>query len=239
MVTETLKCPHKLAGHLIGPKGSVIKRLQRESGAHIQLQGEKVTIRGEKTSVKKACVLVNAIVNPRYVTIEVQPHLVGHIIGPHGVEIKRMQHQSGAHIEIENTIVKISGSDKAIHAAEALIKEVINPQFKEVLCPKNDLGPLIGEGGENFKKLSKACGCRFEIEDVTRVHETVGTCKIKITAIHPNNQVATLKCGVITLEKAIKVATEAMDYAGPQGREFRHQASIAQSREHKFLQGIF
>jgi polyribonucleotide nucleotidyltransferase len=61
----TISCEKWEASHVVGTKGSVIKKLQADSGAHINVDFEKgeVKISGSKDAVKKAQAAVSAILD--------------------------------------------------------------------------------------------------------------------------------------------------------------------------------
>ena len=94
---------------LIEPQDATIKRLQAETGAKISVVSDaarpfaSVSITGSDAATVAATVrAVEAIVNPPTVVLTCDAARVPLLIGPQGANIKRLQADSGAHINVNS-----------------------------------------------------------------------------------------------------------------------------------------
>jgi len=116
--------------------------------------------------------------------MEVPPSLMGRIIGKGGETVKQLQQDSGAKIDIRTKeqpdIVHLSGSPDAIARAKAMIDDIIargrqdsrqdgpDPQRsakpEEIMeVPGNQIGRIIGKGGEMIMQLQGDSGAKIDI----------------------------------------------------------------------------
>jgi len=152
--SETLQCPANRVGLIIGRGGETIKRLQADSGAHIQIDqnmphGEPrvITVTGGEDAVKRAADMIRELMddgggggggsgggNQPSITIECEKHLVGRIIGRGGETIKMLQANSGSHIKIDQNVpvgmpckILVSGNTQdVVDRGAAAVRECMN-----------------------------------------------------------------------------------------------------------------
>ena len=85
-----------------------IRRLQEETGARISVESDparpfaSVSIVGDAAAVSAAARRVEAIVNPPTAVLTCDSAIVGALIGPQGANIKRLQAESGAHVNVQS-----------------------------------------------------------------------------------------------------------------------------------------
>lgn len=130
-------------------------------------------------------------------TVDCPPSFVGRVIGKGGETIKGLQAQSGAHITIDQNFpegvprkISISGPSGCVTIAVRLIEELLTGNGgrafggggvgpgqarREVRCPKEMVGRVIGRGGETVKGLQATTGARIQID------QTSTPCVVTIT----------------------------------------------------------
>ena len=134
-----LTCDKDHARLLIGPGGSVLKRLQAESGARINVDTAAdpaaITIEAaSQDAVDAAAALVHAITEPAFTIVECRATALTHVIGPHGCKIKELMATTGATLLASGggpggaATVRIEGSAAQIAAAEALVRAIIKEE---------------------------------------------------------------------------------------------------------------
>ena len=129
-------------------------------------------------------------------TFQIDPVLVGRIIGKGGDTIKQLQFTSGAHIDIDQNFpeghprkVLLTGPAACIAACRSLLDDLLRtpagpapgvvavpPGCTErvVLCPKNMVGRVIGRQGDVIKGLQAITGARIQID------QAVDPCRVSI-----------------------------------------------------------
>ena len=140
--------PKNYVGYIIGRGGSRIKKLQEDYGVKIHLRDETPTdeddtrtlvIVGDQESIAKAEESVKKLIEeklnapqPQTLCISIPQSSVGKLIGKQGSNIRQMQRESGAKIEVDNGLattserfIKITGQPSEIDYACRLIKELI------------------------------------------------------------------------------------------------------------------
>ncbi|KAJ3092369.1 hypothetical protein HK102_008158 [Quaeritorhiza haematococci] len=122
------------------------------------------------------------------IQIQVPANRVGLVIGRGGETIHSLQNQSGAKITVtpdsqvdrsaSTRTVTITGTPPAIEKAQALIDEIVNPQYKggpgaggppssgnEVMYVASDrVGLIIGRGGETVRSIQNQFNVRISID---------------------------------------------------------------------------
>ena len=117
---------------VIGKGGATIKRLQQESGAELSIDRASSTLRisGKRAAVAKAVAAVDAVLDALGFEIEisVQPRQVGMIVGRGGSNIKQLQSDTGASINIEKEsgIVRIRGAKPAAERCAELTRQLLD-----------------------------------------------------------------------------------------------------------------
>ena len=148
---EIIEVPDRRVGFIIGPSGTRIRQIKEQTKAQVHIEAaangtekRSVTVWGSKEAVA-ACVhlirecLVTAANTESdkkalQISLEIDPALVGRVIGRGGEHIRDMQTRSGAHVQIEREDapgyeppigglrrVLISGPEEAREKARALL----------------------------------------------------------------------------------------------------------------------
>ena len=104
------------------------------------------------------------------IEVKVPRSAVGAVIGKGGVNIKRIQKESGARLNFkddedeespERTAI-VRGEREKAKKAELLIKQVIAQQpvitTEEVYVPKEACGRIIGRGGQSIRQMCRISG---------------------------------------------------------------------------------
>ena len=144
-----IDCPPGLVGRVIGKGGETIKGLQAQSGAHITIDQNypdgaprKISISGPAGCVDIASKLVEDLLKGGPVRgggvgpgqaqqiVECPKDMVGRVIGRGGETIKGLQSQTGARIQIDQSVspclVTITGNPYCVDAASRAVVDVIN-----------------------------------------------------------------------------------------------------------------
>eukprot|EP00301_Raphidiophrys_heterophryoidea_P006256 c12540_g1_i1.p1 GENE.c12540_g1_i1~~c12540_g1_i1.p1 ORF type:complete len:294 (-),score=83.12 c12540_g1_i1:154-1005(-) len=152
--TATLCVPHHQIGKVIGKGGETIFKMQKQSGAHIQIEqlvsndaSRNVIVSGSIQAVTTACELLHQLLetvpHPHppvsaddsskcTLVVDVHTSVVGKVIGRGGETIKMLQQMSGARVLINQNFppdqprkVEISGSKTQVETASKLLQEVL------------------------------------------------------------------------------------------------------------------
>jgi len=112
-----------------------------------------------------------ASANQRTIEVKVPRSVVGAIIGKSGANIKKIEKDTGARInmkdeeeggENEERIVLIQGEREKAKRAEILVKKIIAEQpvirTEEVFVPQRACGRIIGKGGQTIRNMSSVSG---------------------------------------------------------------------------------
>jgi len=143
--SETMELPQQMVGRVIGRAGETIKGLQQQSGAHITIDQNfpegaprQITVSGSADSVPRAMQMIRSLIEggPSAVSVpgaaeailKIEQGVVGKLIGKGGETIKGMQNQSGARIQIDQTLwqVSITGTEPAVNSAREIIQAILN-----------------------------------------------------------------------------------------------------------------
>jgi polyribonucleotide nucleotidyltransferase len=169
----TVRCPAENLGLLIGPGGSNIKAIQRDTGCRVDARddggGGVVAISGpSQEAVEAARVRVEAAVNPQTARVEIPANAVRRIIGPGGATISQLRRDTGAQVEVRGTTVSVSGaSAAAIADAVRRVQALAFPPTLQLLCPRDLVGQLIGPGGATVKGIQAATGATVDVQGET------------------------------------------------------------------------
>ncbi|XP_015135505.2 LOW QUALITY PROTEIN: tudor and KH domain-containing protein isoform X1 [Gallus gallus] len=136
-----LRVPRAAVRAIIGRKGTTIRRLQQETGARIDLEGEDdgeerlLLIWGSPSQVCRAKAAVHQIVvesTPVSEQLHVPQRAVGRIIGHGGETVRSICRSSGAQVQCQHQaeamlaptrLIQISGTQREVDAAKKLIME--------------------------------------------------------------------------------------------------------------------
>lgn len=173
--------PEKV-GHIIGSKGMIILDIIKRSGAKVLVNQDfpkgvnrKITINGTEEQMVAAADLIKRIVDfgPTAIhenSLEGGPHTtmmiecsqaqVGKVIGGGGANIKEIQSQSGAKVQVEQDFppevprqIHIAGTQKAVEAAERLVRNIL-AQTSGIV----NLAPNQQERGQGFARNAGGFG---------------------------------------------------------------------------------
>jgi len=146
-----LTVEEELVGKIIGRGGEVVKQLQKDSGARIDVSktsadGKRsVYLSGSKVCVEKAKAMIEdtlnkareltGATNPNALVMKVSHELVGILIGKNGDTIKDLKKESGARIDIskdasadspDERLVHITGPPECVEFAKKMIEETLS-----------------------------------------------------------------------------------------------------------------
>lgn len=112
-----------------------------------------------------------ASANQRTIEVRVPHAVVGAIIGKSGVNIKKIEKDTGVRVnlkdenegsESEERIVLIQGEREKAKRAEILVKKIIAEQpvirTEEIFIPQRACGRIIGKGGQTIRQLCSISG---------------------------------------------------------------------------------
>lgn len=112
-----------------------------------------------------------ASANQRTIEVRVPHAVVGAIIGKSGVNIKKIEKDTGVRLnlkdenegsESEERIVLIQGEREKAKRAEILVKKIIAEQpvirTEEIFVPQRACGRIIGKGGQTIRHLCSISG---------------------------------------------------------------------------------
>lgn len=148
------------------------------------------------TQVEESEVVASA--NQRTVEVKVPRAVVGAIIGKSGANIKKIEKDTGARINLkdedegsqsEERTVLIQGEREKAKRAEILVKKIIAEQpvirSEDVFVPQRTCGRIIGKGGQTIRHMCSVSGkfkCLYILENVhTVVHNKLKLIFIKGT----------------------------------------------------------
>lgn len=146
-----------------------------------------------------------ASANQRTIEVKVPRSVVGAIIGKSGANIKKIERDSGARLNLkdeddgaenmnEERIVLIQGEREMAKRAEILVKKIIAEQpvirTEEVYVPQRACGRIIGKGGQTIRHMSHVSGARIRIDrDGDDLNSSLRKCLITGTS----DQIASAK----------------------------------------------
>ena len=112
-----------------------------------------------------------ASANQRTIEVKVPRSVVGAIIGKSGANIKKIEKDSGARINMKDEdesnengerIVLIQGEREKAKRGEILVKKIIAEQpvirTEEIFVPQRACGRIIGKGGQTIRNMSSVSG---------------------------------------------------------------------------------
>jgi polyribonucleotide nucleotidyltransferase len=161
-IEEALEVESQHIGMLLGKGGATINAIQRDTGAVLDIQKranegsstQTVTIKGNKSTVRKAAAALEAVLQYKAETHEVltiDPRMMPLLIGKGGEEINRIRTATGAAIDAERDSdkpqLKIRGSaDAAAQAKQAILDSIeLNKITTEsVVLPWHAIDVLLG-----------------------------------------------------------------------------------------------
>mmetsp|Transcript_19260 Transcript_19260/g.34273 ORF Transcript_19260/g.34273 Transcript_19260/m.34273 type:complete len:1303 (+) Transcript_19260:422-4330(+) len=171
----TLSCPEEYHTALYGPGGSVIKRIQDESGATVVLQRREtrqdgvinVFIRGAEDAVQRAKTAVNALIDSLASDeIPIPEQARAALIGQRGVVISKMQDCTGANISIVGDKALLRGTTDQVNAARLEIRAALEQFHREnrvMYVLAAHVGALIGKGGSTLHKIREQTKAQVDV----------------------------------------------------------------------------
>jgi len=168
---KTMKLPRNDVGAIIGLNGCTVNKIQRMSGAQIDITGSRedevktVVLKGRTGQVRKASEMIEKLLQDTVVkTLTLSTFDVGVIIGAEGCMVNKIRRMSGALIDFDgsredevNTVVLKGRTDKVRKALEMIQKLLQDTVVARLTFPYSlDAGPIIGEKGCRIKELQKS-----------------------------------------------------------------------------------
>ncbi|GLG98938.1 Vigilin [Gryllus bimaculatus] len=179
IVTEEIVIPPKFYNSLIGAGGKLIHSIMDEcGGVHIKFppadsNSDKVTVRGPKDDVMKACQQLRELTSERQLssftaTVRAKPQHHKFLIGKNGANIKKIRDQTGARIvfpsekDEQKDVITIIGKQDAVEKAraqlEATIKEIDNIVESSMTVEPKHHRHFVMRRGEVLHRISEECG---------------------------------------------------------------------------------
>ena len=141
-VSATMEVDGRQCGTIIGSKGATISKLQRESGASINVDSDSnvVTISGSKAAVAKAQAAITAVLEaPRTfspldagVSSEIIElgNSVSRVIGRRGATVQKISGDTGAKLDFIDQTCRISGTDEQVAEAQKAVQAILDAEAK-------------------------------------------------------------------------------------------------------------
>mmetsp|Transcript_22313 Transcript_22313/g.35683 ORF Transcript_22313/g.35683 Transcript_22313/m.35683 type:complete len:860 (-) Transcript_22313:5880-8459(-) len=150
--TIEIRVPEEAKSSLIGQRGAVISKMQKQTGANISVQDGKAVVRGTDSQVtlaKEAILEALARFEKENVFLLLVPSSIGTLIGKGGATLRRLREETGAQIEVnmgdsknrdnnaqkktdefgtivQVSTVKIRGEQHALDAAVSAVKSLMH-----------------------------------------------------------------------------------------------------------------
>lgn len=169
---------------IVGTKGANITQLQQATGAQLNVDKVKrvVVVQGpnkETAAAAKEAVqaLVQKLASQR-VVLHGTPAAMAAVIGARGANIKRLQEETGAFIDVDRDggVVVIRGSDAdAVASAVEKVKAVLDEAGgslpadqieKRLAVDRGAVGAVVGAGGSVIRRIQEETGARLNIDRV-------------------------------------------------------------------------
>ena len=164
------------------PRGgdSLLRKLQ---DAHVcaivpDRAGGKLTICGSSEAVERIATILESELDVDEHVREVAERLIPIIIGRGGANIKKLNAESGATLDLDRGLRRITvrGKKAQVEKAVGLLDEIAGTNGEsELPVPAKDMGKLIGRGGSKIKELQSESGATIDIrkeENLVRVRGT-------------------------------------------------------------------
>jgi len=102
----TVRCPKALVGRVIGPRGSVLRGIEADSGgARLDINSDRdpaiISISGSEEAMLRAKTIIERIVSPPSVTFTCPRRLISRLIGKSGSKIRELQEIYKVRIQVE------------------------------------------------------------------------------------------------------------------------------------------
>jgi len=182
-VVTQVNVPKQRHGQIIGREGKLLATIHQKTGAEIKMPkreggGTGILISGTAAQVKMAEQIIrdisirgfSEVTHPGMAgnQIEVEAQIVGRIAGKGAENLKLIQNKSGATVQLpdkkaDKQVISIFGKPEEVNKAKEYINalmtfgycEATHPNWitEEVEFKPENLGRLIGAGGENIQKL--------------------------------------------------------------------------------------
>mmetsp|Transcript_13475 Transcript_13475/g.23983 ORF Transcript_13475/g.23983 Transcript_13475/m.23983 type:complete len:700 (+) Transcript_13475:97-2196(+) len=213
----------KKRGLVFGPNGETIRKIQSQSGARIEMDRNSTvcTVSGNDTAVDAAKAAIMEILNSTKIgSVPLGEKDSAAIIGKGGENIKRLQAETGASIDIDNesSVCLITGEPEQVAKAEELVKLYIEhrgppPEATQTLVMSIHNGRLlIGKQGATVQQMQNSTNTRINIKHgvsdstVTVSGDTadVARCVVAINKlIDDNSHQVTITLSSLKLKSAI------------------------------------
>jgi len=192
MKVEVVDVPKKYIAKIIGKKGTQIRLIRDETGAHIDARDQsqdpcQVKVLGTPEAIeaarKKISEIIDLSINKPGHVLEIPRAKIGKVIGIRGAQIHEIQSSTGAKVDVDKDVdpcrVTVGGDDVQIAMAEKIIltlaMEAADQESEYLDLPSHVSGAVLGVRGARLMELQAASGARIDV-DKTRP----GTCRVRI-----------------------------------------------------------
>ena len=187
-------------------------------------------IEDAKAFIKEVLYNESFNINEQSVEMECPTDKVGRIIGRQGETIKSLQRFTNAKVQVDQSVeprkISITGKLDSVHFAAKMVRDLIDEEkpyvqdilqrhikgvTREVKCPRNMVGKVIGQKGETIKRVQSERGV------IIKIHQDVEPCVITIFGTREHVQAAEEDILMLINQRP---GGPGMPYEGPRGRGF-------------------
>jgi len=220
---------------VIGKSGSMINKIESETGARLDISKEgntegRVNVSGSAEQVAQAKAMIEAVCKPKVhectEEMDLEKDSVGLVIGNGGKTIRRLMEESGADINVSRDgecKCTISGSVEAVAQAKELIAKCLTSrstkgpaagEAQEVLDVGEFSKQLIGRSGSTINEIQDSTGASLNVSrdenprvTITGTKEAVAEAKARVEQILANARSAN-----VVPEGHVKISIEVPDF---------------------------
>lgn len=171
---KTLTFDPNLARGLIGAKGANVDRIQRVSGAKVNVDSKEgiVTLTGSEEALQAATALVEEhIFQNAEGAMRFPPDMFDIVLGKGGATVRSIEETSGCKkikIDREGHVISMFGPKDAVEKAKAAYDKLIQEMASSAFTMRVDQRMtriIIGKGGQTINELVRTTGAIIDIKD--------------------------------------------------------------------------
>jgi far upstream element-binding protein len=215
-VVEEVEVHSDMTGLLIGKGGEKIRAIERKTGATVNVgrskgkssdEAVKVRIRGTRKEVAAATDEIGFLTAGLDAEDMVVPsEQVRALIGKKGENIRQIQRESGAQLDVDRDtqgLVHIRGPVEAVAKAKDLIADFLKTNHLEKVSVPMEVAPfIIGKGGANVRHIEASSGAKVQVQGEGMVlirgdFEKVQKAKAAVEALLERNVLVEVEDGLV------------------------------------------
>ncbi|KAF5220433.1 hypothetical protein ECC02_006501 [Trypanosoma cruzi] len=207
---RTFAYPPELKMALVGKGGATLEQLQVDFGVAVCIDGVENGcgfVFGGEADVNAAIVAIGEIIAAEEacshkVVLRYDAALRTNLIGKRGTNVRRIELESGAKLDVERDAVTLRGTQKAVEAARELVETFLRGQHRaEMPLLADEIPHVIGKNGTVINQMEKETGVRslrvdreaqkiIAIGEQTRVEEAMRRYKELLADVRQSQPVA-------------------------------------------------